>query len=176
MDHLTSEDLSVSHNNKAPMTSDVIKTEWVIARDINAHGSLFGGTLLSWADVTAALSATKFSQRPVVTASLDAMSFLKPIKLGWIVTLQGRVNESFNTSMEVGVRITSLDPKTGHVYQNSRGYFTLVALDEHMKPIQVPDLAPVSQDDYRRQKAAQMRREARIKLRNAHIKQARGIH
>lgn len=150
---------------KSPQDSDIIKTELIMSKHINAVGSVFGGTLLSWADVTAALCGTKFCQGPVVTASLDAMSFYHPIKLGWIVTIYGRVNESFQTSMEVGIKISSVDPETGQDFLNSRGYFTIVALGPDSKPKKVPKIAPTTDHDKRRQQQARQRREIRIRMR-----------
>ena len=151
---------------KSPADSDVVKTELIMSKHINAVGGVFGGTLLSWADVTAALSGTMFAEGPVVTASLDAMSFMHPIRLGWIVTIYGRVNESFQTSMEVGVKISSVNPVSQETFLNSRGYFTIVAFDEKARPTAVPKLKPVTEDDFRRQKEAQQRRSIRMKLRN----------
>lgn len=153
---------------RTPQTSDVIKTELIMSKHINAVGSVFGGTLLAWADVTAALCGTKFCRGPVVTASLDAMNFIHPIQLGWIVTIYGRVNASFRTSMEVGIKIVSVDPHTGKIFVNSRGYFTIVALNEHAKPKAVPQLTPVTPEDIRRQLAAHNRRKIRMQMRRTH--------
>ena len=155
---------------KSPQDSDIIKTELIMSKHINAVGSVFGGTLLAWADVTAALCGTKFCQGPVVTASLDAMSFLHPIQLGWIVTIYGRVNESFKTSMEVGIKISSVAPENGEEFLNSRGYFTIVALDQDAKPKLVPKLKPLSTHDHRRQQEARKRRKIRMQMRQLHAK------
>ena len=151
--------------NKPPTGSDVTKTELVLSKHLNAHGSVFGGTVLAWADVTAALSATKHGGFPVLTAALDGMHFLHPIKLGWIVTIQGRVNESFRSSMEVGIKVTSYDPYTKESFVNSRGYFTMVAVDATGKTVKVPGIDPISLEDQRRQKAAVTRRQHRIRMR-----------
>lgn len=150
---------------KTPKSSETTISQMVMAQHINGVESVFGGVVLSWADMAAAISAQKFSERMVVTASIDRMNFLYPIKLGWIVTIAAKINASSRTSCEAGVKITSLNPVTGDTYHNCTGYFTMVAIDDQGRPVIVPLVSPQTPEDQRRYNAACDRRNARIKLR-----------
>lgn len=150
---------------KSPASTEVIMSEMVMSGHINGLGTVFGGTVLSWADIAAAISAQKFSSRIVVTASIDSMHFLAPIKLGWIVHIYSKVNFASRTSCEVGVKVISENTLTSETYHNCTGYFTMVAIDHHGKPVMVPKITPETSDDLRRYEAAKIRRARRIALR-----------
>src|SRR3954468_6044039 len=90
---------------KFPKESSVTMTEIVLPSDTNALGSIFGGKVMSWIDIAGAIAAGRHARRVVVTASIDALHFLAPIKLGHIVHIRARVNFVHKTSMEVGVRV-----------------------------------------------------------------------
>src|ERR1700760_4750903 len=77
---------------KSPSDSAVTMTELVLPSDTNALGSIFGGKVMSWIDIAGAISAGKHSRRVVVTASIDALHFLAPIKLGHVVHIKAIVN------------------------------------------------------------------------------------
>src|SRR5438552_9918500 len=96
---------------KAPSASSVEMTELVLPNDTNQLGNLLGGRLMHWVDIAAALSAQRHSNRISVTASMDEMSFLGPVKLGQVVHLRACVNHAFRTSMEVGVHVDVEDFK-----------------------------------------------------------------
>ncbi len=149
---------------KAPSESAVTMTEIVLPQHTNALGTIFGGTVMSWIDIAGAISAGKHARTSVVTASIDALHFIAPIRLGHFVELKASVNATGKSSMEVGVRVDSEDPKTGERFHNVSAYLTFVAVGSDGKPLPVPPLAPVSEAEKRRNQAAGLRRASRVKL------------
>ena len=149
---------------KSPEESAVTMTEIVLPSHTNALGTIFGGQVVSWMDIAAAISATRHARSIVVTASIDALSFLAPIRLGQFVHIRASVNFASRTSMEVGVRIDAEDPISGKRTHTASAYTTFVALDPFGKPCPVPALLPKSEEEHRRYEQAQTRRESRIRL------------
>ena len=139
-------------------------TELVLWSHANALRTIFGGQIMSWIDIAAAVAAQRHSRRVVVTASVDALAFVAPVKVGNIVHIQAMVNYASRTSMEVGVRVESENPITGERTHTSSAYTTFVALDENGKPTPVPPVLPETPEEKRRFEAAKKRREARIRL------------
>lgn len=142
----------------------VVMTELVLPSDTNALGTIFGGKVMSWIDIAAAIAAGRHARRVVVTASIDALHFIAPIKVGHYVHIRARVNFAGHTSMEVGVRVDSENPLTGEMTHTSTAYTTFVALDDHGRPAAVAPIAPETPDDKRRFEEAKKRRASRIKL------------
>ncbi len=140
---------------KTPKQSAVTMTELVLPQHTNALGSIFGGTVMSWIDIAAAISAGKHSRSSVVTASIDALHFIAPIKLGHVVEIKACVNSTGKTSMEVGVRVDSENPLTGEQFHNVSAYLTFVALGSDGKPRTIPGLTPETDTEKRRYQAAQ---------------------
>jgi acyl-CoA hydrolase len=103
----------MSQKIKHPKDSLTIKNELVLPNDTNTLNNLMGGRLLHWMDIAAAISAQKHSNRIVVTASVDNVSFKKAIKLGDVVTIEAKVTRAFNTSMEVRLDIWAENIPTG---------------------------------------------------------------
>ena len=95
-----------------PKASSVVMTELILPHHTNALKSVFGGTIMSWIDIAAAISAGKHSKRDVVTASIDALHFIAPIYVGWVVEIQARVTYVGRTSLEVGVKVEATPPKS----------------------------------------------------------------
>ncbi len=149
---------------KTPNDSAVTMTELVLPTDTNALGTIFGGKVMSWIDIAGAIAAGKHARRVVVTASIDALHFLAPIKLGHYVHIRAMVNYAGHTSMEVGVRVDSENPITGETTHTSTAYTTFVALDDNGNPAPVPPLIPETTDEKRRFEEAQKRRESRMRL------------
>jgi acyl-CoA hydrolase len=145
--------------------SQVFMTELVLPNDTNQLGNLLGGRLMHWIDIAAAISAQKHSGHVCVTASVDEINFLHPIKLGEIVTLQASVNRAFRTSMEIGVSVTSYRIGGGAPRQSNNAYLTFVAIDEHGQPCSVPPITPETADEKRRFDEALTRRELRLRHR-----------
>ena len=128
-----------------------------------AAGVMFGGVMMQWIDVCAGVSAMRHSSGPVRTASIDRLDFLSPIHLGDIVVLEAQVNFTGRTSMEVGCRVETEDPRTRQRRYTTKAYLTFVGVDGKGKPRPVPDLVLVTDDDRRREVAARRRREERLR-------------
>ena len=151
--------------------SQITMTEMVLPPDTNALGTIFGGKVMAWIDIAAAMAAGRHARSIVVTASIDALHFIKSVKLGEYVHIQASVNYAGRTSMEVGVRIESENHLTGERKHAASAYLTFVALDAAGVPQAVPPVLPESPVEKRRFEAAKKRREARVKLAEA-LKQA----
>src|SRR3982750_1401596 len=115
-----------------------IMTELVLPNDTNVFGNLMGGRLMYWMDIAAALSAQRHCNAPVVTASVDNISFENPIKLGNVVHIEAKVTRAFHSSMEVHMRVWGEDLKSQYKYKSNEAYYTFVALNPNNKPLQVP--------------------------------------
>lgn len=134
----------------------------MMPQDANNLGNVFGGTILNLVDEVAYVAATRHCHSPVVTASVDRMSFLSPVRIGDLVTLNAVVNAAWHSSMEVGVRVTAEDVSTGEVRHTGSSYVTVVALDRQGRPTMVPELVLETEDEIRRNGEANRRREARL--------------
>ena len=148
-----------------PSETRTEQTWIVMPGQCNSLNTVFGGQIMAWVDVAAAVAAQRFCRSSVVTAAMDQLLFRGPIQMGQIVVLQATVNWAGNTSMEVGVRVESEDPKAGTRTHTSTAYLTFVALDEQRNPISVPTLEPVTEDEIRRHDDASRRRELRLRIR-----------
>ena len=147
--------------------SAVDMVERVLPNDTNSLGTLFGGRLMQWIDIAASIVAARHSRRTCVTASMDQLSFLAPIRIGQIVILKAALNFVAHSSMEVGVKVLSEDPITGEQVHTSSAYLTFVALDEKGKTIGVPRLIPETDDENRRFREGDERRRRRLAERQA---------
>lgn len=139
-------------------------TELVMPNDTNMIFNLMGGKLMQWMDVVAAISAQRHSNRLVVTASVDNVSFKEPIKLGNVVTLKSRVTRAFTTSMEIHIQVWGEDVPARRKFKSNEAYFTFVALDENGKPTLVPDAIPETEGEKILFETALNRREMRLVL------------
>lgn len=139
-------------------------TELVLPNDTNVFGNLMGGRLMYWMDIASALSAQKHANAPVVTASVDNISFEAPILLGNVVYIEAKVSRAFTTSMEVHIRVWGEDLKRQHKYKSNEAYYTFVALDAQGKPSPVPQLTPESEDEQKLYEGAMRRRQLRLIL------------
>ena len=153
------------HGLHTPCASRVLQTQLVLPPDTNALGTLFGGRLVEWIDLAAGVACQRHSRLRVVTASIDDLHFLKPIRVGMIVELLAQVNATWRTSMEAGVRIESENPRTGERVHSCTAYLTFVAQDDEGHTLPVPALIPESDDDRRRAGDAHRRRDERLQRR-----------
>jgi acyl-CoA hydrolase len=144
--------------------SATIMTEMVLPNDTNTLNNLMGGKLMHWLDIVAAIAAQKHSNRIVVTASADNISFKQPIALGNVVTLKSQVTRSFNSSMEVFIEVTAEDIPANKKVTTNRAYFTFVAVDQNGKPIEVPEVVPETQEEIEQFEGALRRRQLRLVL------------
>ncbi len=147
---------------KHPRESRVDMAEHVLPNDTNPHGTIFGGRVMALVDLAATIAASRHARRAVVTASIDELHFLHPIKLGHLVLLEAQVNEAFSSSMEIGVNVFSENPITGERRKTTTAYATFVALDDLGRPSSVPPLLPETPEETKRQLDARQRREDRI--------------
>jgi acyl-CoA hydrolase len=152
---------------RSPRASRVEMTELVLPGDTNQLGTIFGGKVMQWIDIAASVAAMRHSGGNVVTASIDALTFLTPIHLGEVVRLQAQVNFAGTTSMEVGVRVEAEDLRAATLRYTTKAYLTFVAIDAGGKPRPVPPLAAEDDEDRRRAAGAEARRRARLALRPA---------
>ena len=149
-----------------PLDTRCEMTWIVMPGHTNARGTVFGGQVMAWIDVCAAVAAQRFARRSVVTASMDHLSFRAPILQGDITVLQATVNWAGRSSMEVGVRVECEVPTTGERRHTSTAYLTFVALNNDQVPCALPELDLVSDAEKRRFQDAKERREHRLDLRN----------
>jgi acyl-CoA hydrolase len=144
-------------------------SELALPNDANGLGNVLGGKVMHLVDLAAALAALRHARRPVVTASVDYMNFLHPVKIGQLILLRSSVNRVFRTSMEIGVKVFVEDLQTGNVRHTSSAYLTFVALDADGVPVPVPLVIPETGDEKRRYEDAARRREYRLEMRRKAI-------
>ncbi|MFT3844625.1 MAG: acyl-CoA thioesterase [Lacibacter sp.] len=150
--------------SKTAKESLIVMTELVLPNDTNLFGNLMGGRLMYWMDIASALAASKHCNSPVVTASVDNISFQNPIKLGNIVHIEAKVSRAFTTSMEVHLQVWSEDFNHQNRYKSNEAYYTFVALDENRKPIKVPEMIPETDHEKILFEGALRRRQLRLVL------------
>ena len=141
-------------------------SELAMPNDANPLGSLFGGKVMALVDLAASIAAHRHARGPVVTASVDNMNFLYPVRIGELVMCYSQVNRVFRTSMEVGVRVMVENMSTGEKRHTSSAYLTFVALGPDGARVPLPPVIPETDDERRRYEEALLRREARLRLRN----------
>jgi acyl-CoA hydrolase len=151
----------------SPRWSRTETAQIVLPGMTNVHGTIFGGMLMQWIDVSAAIASARHAAGPVVTASMDRLHFLMPVRLGAVVVIQAQVNFAARTSMEVGVRVFVEDPRTRARAQATRAYLTFVAVDDAGHPRPVQPLVLETDEDRRRFAAAEARRAVRLQERRA---------
>jgi acyl-CoA hydrolase len=142
-------------------------TQLVMPGDANVVGTAFGGRIMSWIDLAAALAAMRHARMPVVTASIDQLDFLAPVRIGQVALVRARVNAVFGSSMEVGVEVLTEDPVTGDRRKCCDAFVTLVSLGPDGRPTRGPRLTPEGDDDRRRAAEAEERRALRQQHRRA---------
>lgn len=152
---------------KVPSASRVMLSQVMEIADANLSGNVHGGVILKLVDTAAGTSAIKHCGARVVTATMDEMSFLEPVFLGEIVTLQAQVNSVGRTSMEVGVRVEAEAVATGVKRHVSSAYLVFVCLDERGAPQAVPPLIPETDEERRRMEEASIRRTHRLARKEA---------
>ena len=146
---------------KTVKNTHVIMHELILPNDTNLLGNVLGGRVMHLMDMCAAMSAYKHARTAVVTASVDRLDFLAPAKMGEIMILKSSVNYTGKSSMEVGVRIVSENPKTGDIYHTSSAYLTFVSLNENGKPKRVDNINPENDNEIRRFNEGKVRHEER---------------
>jgi acyl-CoA hydrolase len=154
----------MTKKKKLAKDSLVTMTELVLPNDTNTLNNLMGGRLMHWMDIVSAIAAQKHSNRIVVTAAADSISFGNPIQLGNVVTLRAHVTRAFNSSMEVYINVTAEDIPSGKKVDTNRAFFTFVAVDQSGRPIDVPELQPETEEEKELWESALRRRQLRLVL------------
>jgi acyl-CoA hydrolase len=137
------------------------RSEIIFPADANAIGNLFGGRLMQFIDLVGAMAASRHARAYTVTASMDHLDFVAPVKVGDLLILKSSVNRAFRTSMEVGVKAMVEDVREGRFRHVSSAYLTFVAVDHTGQRIEVPQVVPETEHQRRRFEDAGRRREMR---------------
>lgn len=147
---------------RAPSASLTTMTEYVLPTHANVLGNVFGGQILAWVDLCAAICAQRHTGHTIITAGVDDLSFEKPIKVGQVVLLTGRVTAAFRTSLEILVEVEGEEAKTGARWPCVTAFVTCVALDAALSPTPIPQLELVTAEERALFAAAHERREHRL--------------
>ena len=137
------------------------RSEAIFPADSNALGTLFGGRLMQFIDLVGAMAASRHARTYVVTASMDHLDFVAPVRVGELLILKASVNRAFRTSMEIGVRAMVEDVREQKLRHVSSAYLTFVAMDVHGQRVEVPQVIPETGHQKRRFDDALRRREMR---------------
>ena len=146
----------------------VVMSEIMTPEKANFAGNIHGGHLLALLDKVAYACAARYSGHYVVTLSVDGVLFKEPIYIGELVTCLAHVNYVGKSSMEIGIKVIAEHLKTGNLRHTNSCFFTMVAVDEQLKPIQVEPLILENEQEQKRFDAAKRRRQQKINARTAH--------
>jgi acyl-CoA hydrolase len=169
--------MSTRPTSRTVAASQAERSEIVFPADVNPLGNLFGGRLMQYIDLVGAVASVRHSGAITVTASMDHLDFVAPVKTGELLLLKASVNRAFKTSMEVGVKAMVEDPfNNGELRHVASAYLTYVALDMQGKKIDVPQVVPETEHQKRRFEDAIARREMRSgeTLRKKEVRAAMG--
>lgn len=137
-------------------------TEYVLPQHANVYGTVFGGQIMAWIDICAAICAQRHAGRPCVTAFVDELLFRSPVRVGQVVRLLGQVVATFRTSMEIEVKVYGEDTLTGAVWPTVDCFVTMVAMSDDRRPTPLPPVELESDAHRRAQEAAAARRSLRL--------------
>jgi acyl-CoA hydrolase len=151
---------------RRPADSASEMVQIVLPNDANPLGFILGGTVMHLIDIAGAIAAYRHARALVVTAAVDGLRFLHPIKVGDLVILESRVTCTFSTSLEVAVDVFSEEPLTGRRRLTSHAFLTFVAIDGEGAKVKVPPLLLETDEERRMAAEAQARRADRLRLRN----------
>jgi len=152
-------------SNEAPRSqaaSRTTMTEYVLPQHSNVFGGVFGGQIMAWVDLCAAICAQRHSGRLAVTAFVDDLKFERPVRIGDVVRLDARVTAVFRTSMEIAVEVLGEDSRTGHTWPCVRALTVFVAIGDDGKPTTAPPLLPDDEAVRASQAAGERRRAQRL--------------
>src|SRR3954447_2384463 len=131
-------------------------------QDANISGNVHGGWIMKLCDEAAAIAAARHVGGRVVTAAVDGMKFRSPVHVGDLLTLRATVNAAWRTSLGVGVGVEAENVERRLVRHTCTAFLTMVALGEDEKPMEIPALVPVTDEERRRCDDANLRREIRL--------------
>ncbi len=147
---------------KLPSESATEMVEVVLPNDANPMGFMLGGAVMHLIDIAAAITAFRHARALMVTAAVDGLEFLNPIRVGDFIVLKGRVTATFRTSLEVEVLVFSEEALTGRRQMTSRAYLTFVTLEREGKREEIPKLVVTTDEEKEQQAAAHVRREQHL--------------
>jgi acyl-CoA hydrolase len=159
--------MSEQASAKGPSESMTEMVQVVLPNDANPLGYLLGGTAMHLIDIAGAIAGHRHTRSPLVTAAVDGLQFLHPIKIGDLIILKARVTAAWTTSLEVEVEVFSEETLTGRRRMTSLAYLTFVAVDRDSHRVSIPALILESDEDRRRSEEAQRRRAERLRARHA---------
>ena len=146
-------------NSKKVSESKTEMSQLMLPQHVNLAGTVYGGTVLSIADSVAYVCAARHAGPSCVTVSIDRVDFREPVRIGELVTFLASVNYVGRSSMEIGIKIIAENIKTGEKKHTNSCYFTMVCVDEHGHPSEVPRLVPQTEEEKRRFREGEKRRE-----------------
>jgi acyl-CoA hydrolase len=152
---------------KRPAESATEMVQVVLPNDANPLGYILGGTVMHLIDIAGAIACHRHTRSLLVTAAVDGLQFLHPIKVGDLIILNARVTAAWSTSLEVQVEVFSEETLTGRRRMTSRAYLTFVAISEDGQRQQIPALILETDDERRRAAEAADRRAQRLEARRA---------
>jgi acyl-CoA hydrolase len=152
---------------KRPSESATEMVQVVLPNDANPLGYILGGTVMHLIDIAGAIACHRHTRSLLVTAAVDGLQFLHPIKVGDLIILEARVTAAWSTSLEVEVEVFSEETLTGDRRMTSRAYLTFVAIDAEGHPRTIPGLILETDEERRRAAAADLRRAQRLEARRA---------
>ncbi len=155
----------VSLRGKRPDESFTTMTEHVLPVHTNALGGIFGGQIMAWTDLCAAICAQRHSGNIVVTAGIDDLTFERTVRAGQIVRLTARMVATFRSSMEIFVNVEGEDAVAGEVWPCVSAFVTFVAVDAAMKPVRVRPLILTTDEERAAEASAHERRQHRLEKR-----------
>lgn len=149
-----------THHDTSTLSMSVLMTPTMA----NFTGNVHGGDLLKLLDQVAYACASRFAGRYVVTLSVDQVTFKQPIHVGELVTFMAAVNYVGNTSLEVGIKVIAENIQQESVRHTNSCYFTMVAVDDDLRPTKIKSYEPKTEAQQRRFRAAQLRRQLRNEM------------
>ena len=152
---------------KTPSESQTEMVQVVLPNDANPLGFILGGTVMHLIDIAGAIACHRHTRSLLVTAAVDGLQFLHPVKVGDLIILRARVTAAWSTSLEVEVEVFSEETLTGLRKMTSLAYLTFVAVDRESRRLPVPQLILEGADDQRRAREAEARRAGRLAARRA---------
>lgn len=145
-----------------PVSASAAETVRIMTQlEANSLGNVHGGVIMREVDSVAGLAAARHAQRPCVTASIDELSFLRPVHVGDLLVVRASVNFAGTRSLEVGVRVEAESWHGSARRHTTTAYLVFVALDDHGDPTEVPPLRCETDEERRRHEQARIRREVR---------------
>jgi acyl-CoA hydrolase len=152
---------------KRASESETEMVQVVLPNDANPLGFILGGTVMHLIDIAGAIACHRHTRTLLVTAAVDGLEFLHPIKVGDLIILRARVTCVFTTSLEVRVDVFSEETLTGKRMLTSRAFLTFVAIDRNGAKLKIPGLLVETDEERQECEAAQLRRAERLRRKSS---------